>query len=361
MGRHADPTIHGDGHGQNSGFATTSSYYHSDHRKLVGLPEFPFHHWKDDPREHEYRPTYEQLLYAEYEKRKEMGLHAAPRHDDLGLAQNAYSDLDAVENARLHGTLQSMAGDVHGRLHSAHQMIGNIERLVQTYRAETEKRRAVLEQYKQAYGENDPHTSKTFEAVQQAEAMTYGASTVLQAVQTAPIDQEAQQMSSMAVVVRQFGQVYGEKQAEWTQLITHHGEHADPTRFAHGEALRAEWQWNGARAAQQAATEQNIQAMETPQAIADREREGAMIYRAEAEDLKAKVSHLEKQYGDPHDQRVIMTKQRLQEAEMKAKEAEDRARKAQAVADGKPATEGTLGRPKSRSSRERDGSLCVVQ
>jgi hypothetical protein len=354
LARHADPNHHTN---PTSGqLEHTTSYYHFENRKQVGLPEFPFHHWKEDPHEHEFRPTYEQLLYAQYEEKKQLGLLAPRYRDDLGLSNNV-SELDAVENARLHGTLQSIAGDVHTRPVSYQQLTGSINQLLDTYRIETDRRRNVYQQYLAERGPNDPETAQAHEVLLVAEAMTSGAFTVLQRVQSAPPDDFQQQMSSMAATVQHFGEHYQETEARVTQARSMFGEHDERTRQAKIASFQAEQQWIGARAAQTASTEVNAQALETPAAVAERERMGAEAYRAEADQLRAEVDKLEKRYNDPKDPRVALAKEQLKEAEAKAKDAEERAKRAQAVAEGRPVPALKTTSRKGSKSNE----YCVVQ
>merc|ERR1719356_2144760 len=176
--------------------------------------------------------------------------------------------------------------------------------------------------------------------------MTKGAAAVLRAVQSAPPGQYADQMSSMNVTVQQFGQTYADMQARRSQAMNQFGENDERTRAAHKAAILAEYQWNGARAAQQASSEQDVQAIESPQAIAIRENQGAEAYRAEADQFKAELEKLQRMYKDPNDPRVASVREQMETAEKRAKEAADRAKRAQAVADGKPLS--ALKKPTSR-------------
>jgi hypothetical protein len=124
LARHRDPFIHPNPHNSMGSSTTTVSHLHNT-RKEAALPEFPFQRWVEDPHESHYRPTYEQLLYAMYEKAKQEGLlEHHGQEAELGMSSQM-SDLDAVVHARtmpqmghqpdMMGYASSNAG--HGGMH----------------------------------------------------------------------------------------------------------------------------------------------------------------------------------------------------------------------------------------------------
>jgi len=320
-------------------------------RQMDGLPNFP-NQWVDDPREHQHRPTYEQLLYKAYEHQHRLQLQDDRRHRDDVQVQG--SDMQAM-NAALAGPNAWMYHHETGGM--PHQLAAPIQQLMEAKRAEAERVRHIADQYYNERGPNDPETQRANEVALQAEAEAHGAVAVERALEHAP---QGEALHSIAATVEIFEDEKKRSEISWHESQGRLGNNHESTVAARMAMLQAASAWQGALAAQAAPAERGFEAAEHPQAIANRANAAADAYGEESEELTRKADLAARKFGK-NDPRAVEAQRAADEVKAKEKAALHEAATAQAVADGKPPPQTAAAKKKAAKKKAQSGSGCVVQ
>jgi len=241
-----------------------------------------------------------------------------------------------------HGwTLQHGGADMQ-----QHQMVEAIARLMDAKRHEAERVRHIANQCA------DRDRDQANEVALVAEAEASGVLAVERAVEHAL---DGQALHQMASIVSIYEEESNHQQVAWHEAVGMYGEEDHRSINARLAMIQAHAAWQGAAEAQAAPAQRNYEAVEHPQAIANRALAAEEAYRADAQDLKREADMDARKYGKK-DPRTLDAQRSAADAERRAASAHEEAETAQALADGGPTPDKKTAAKKGKKAKR--GGIC---